>query len=136
MGIEWYRDLIICIAGAVTCILILVIIGVTIYLSTIIKSLVKKTRMIMNAVELTTEQFKDIVSEVHQDIVDVKSEILSPLVQIMSIIQGIRKGYELINSFTEKKEAKMSSKDENAGFLVGFIIGAWSSDTLLFHGLD
>jgi len=60
----------------------------------------------MNSVDLTTAQVKDIVSEVHQDIVDVKSEILSPLVQIMSIIQGIRKGYELINSFTRKKGGK------------------------------
>lgn len=103
MGIEWYRDLIICIAGAITCILVIVLIGVIIYLSVIVRSLNKKTKLIMDSVESATAQVKDIVSEVHEDIADVKAEILSPLVQVMSIIQGVRKGYELINSFTRKK---------------------------------
>jgi hypothetical protein len=104
MGIEWYRDLIICIAGAVTCILALVAIGVIIYFSIIVKSLNRKVKLIMSLVEETTAHVKDIVSDVRQDVMDVKDEIMSPIVEVMSIVQGVRKGFEIVNALFKKAE--------------------------------
>ena len=103
MGIEWFRDLIICIAGAISCVLALVAIGVIIYLSIIVRSLNKKATSIMGLVEETTVQVKGIVSDVRQDVMEVKDEIMSPLVQVMSIFQGVRKGFDLVNTLLKKE---------------------------------
>ena len=104
MGIDWYRDLIICIAGALACILALVAIGVIIYFSIIVRSLNKKAKSITGLVEEITLQVKGMVSDVRQDVMDVKVEIMSPLVQVMSIVQGVRKGFELVNALFKKEE--------------------------------
>ena len=98
MGIEWYRDLIICIAGGITCILCLIAAGVIIYFAVIAKSLNKKVKSVMNAVEETTTIAKGVVSDIREDVSEVKEEIMSPLVQVMAIIQGVRKGFELVNA--------------------------------------
>jgi hypothetical protein len=102
MGIEWYRDLIICIAGVITCILFLVAAGVIIYFAVIAKSLNKKAKSVMNAVEETTTIAKGVVSDIREDVSEVKEEIMSPLVQIMAIVQGVRKGFELVNTLIGK----------------------------------
>ena len=98
MGIEWYRDLIICIAGGITCILCLIAAGVIIYFAVIAKSLNKKVKSVMNAVEETTTIAKGVVSDIREDVSEVKEEIMSPLVQVMAIVQGVRKGFELVNA--------------------------------------
>lgn len=102
MGIEWYRDLIICIAGGITCILCLIAAGVIIYFAVIAKSLNKKVKSVMNAVEETTTIAKGVVSDIREDVSEVKEEIMSPLVQVMAIIQGVRKGFELVNALLRK----------------------------------
>ena len=102
MGIEWYRDLIICIAGAITCILCLVAAGVIIYFAVIAKSLNKKAKLIMSIVEETTTMAKGVVSDVREDVSEIKEEIMSPLVQVMAIVQGVRNGFELVNTLLRK----------------------------------
>ena len=102
MGIEWYRDLIICIAGGITCILCLVAAGVIIYFAVIAKSLNKKVKSIMNAAEETTTIAKGVISDIREDVSEVKEEIMSPLVQMMAIIQGVRRGLDLVHTFTGK----------------------------------
>ncbi|MEJ2739517.1 MAG: hypothetical protein P8105_06815 [Dehalococcoidia bacterium] len=102
MGIEWYRDLIICIAGGITCILCLIAAGVIIYFAVIAKSLNKKVKSVMNAVEETTTIAKGVVSDIREDVSEVKEEIMSPLVQVMAIVQGVRKGFELVNALLRK----------------------------------
>ena len=57
MGIEWYRDLIICIAGAITCIMTLVVIAAIVYITLVVKSLNKKAKSIMGSVDITASLF-------------------------------------------------------------------------------
>jgi hypothetical protein len=109
MGIEWYRDLIICIAGAVTCIMCLVAAGVIIYFAVIARSLNKKAKSIMRTVEETTAMAKGVVADIREDVSQVKEEIMSPLVQVMAIVQGVRKGFELISTFTRKEKGDESA---------------------------
>ena len=104
MGIEWYRDLIICIAGAITCIVCLVAAGVIIYFAVIARSLNKKAKSIMSTVEETTAMAKGVVSDIREDVHEVKEEIMSPLIQVMAIVQGVRKGFELVNTFLRKEK--------------------------------
>ena len=109
MGIEWYRDLFICIAGAVTCIMGLVAIGAIIYFTIIARSLNKKVNPIIRSVDEICTTVKDGVSDIRQDIFEVKEEIMSPLVQVMAIVQGVRRGFDLVNSFFGKEK-----RDEHA----------------------
>ena len=104
MGIEWYRDLIICIAGAITGIMCLVATGVIIYFAVIARSLNKKAKSVMNTIEETTAIAKHVVSDIREDVSEVKEEIMSPLIQIMAIVQGVRKGFELVNTLLRKEK--------------------------------
>jgi hypothetical protein len=104
MGIEWYRELIICIAGVVTCIMVLVAAGAIIYFAVIVRSLNKKAKSIMSTVEETTVIAKGVISDIREDVSGVKEEIMSPLIQVMAIVQGVRKGFELVNTFLRKEK--------------------------------
>ena len=58
----------------------------------------------MSSVEETTLTMKGLILEIREDVVEVKEEIMSPLVQVMSIVQGVRKGLDLVNAFFKKEE--------------------------------
>ena len=89
MGIEWFRDLVICIAG-------LVFTGVLIFFAVMSYSLYKRTKSALDSTKaiLATAQR---VSSYVQD------EAMKPLVQLMALFQGIRQGVDTFSTIFKKR---------------------------------
>ena len=90
MEIAWFRDLVICISG-------LVVTAVVIFFAVLAYLLFKKTRSILNAIEATSETIHGISSAV-------KNEIVSPMVQLVTLIRGVLQGIDLVSRFFRKEE--------------------------------
>ena len=90
MGIEWYRDLIICLSGVVA-IVVLVFIAILSYSS------YRKITQVFNSIKDTSTAVRGIAS-------DVREEIISPVAQVMAIIQGVRQGISMANQFFKKSQ--------------------------------
>jgi hypothetical protein len=91
MGIEWFRDLVICIAG-------LVLAGVLIFIAVMAYSLYRKAKATLNSAET-------IVARVQRFSAYVEDEAIKPLVQIVALIQGVRQGVNTFsNLFKKNKE--------------------------------
>ena len=88
MGIDWFRDLVICIAG-------LVLTGVLIFITIMAYSLYKRAKSALDSTEaiLATAQR---VSSYVQD------EAVKPLVQVMALVQGIRQGVDTFSTLFKK----------------------------------
>lgn len=90
MSIEWFRDLVIAIAG-------LVLIGVLILLAIISYSLYRRARAILDSAKA--------VSKTIQDISDYAGGgVAKPLIQVVAIIQGIRQGVDTFGKLFRKKK--------------------------------
>ena len=88
MGIEWFRDLVICIAG-------LVLAGVLIFIAVMVYSLYKRSKSALdstNAILPTVQRFSSCVQD----------EAVKPLVQLMAVVQGIRQGIETFSALFKK----------------------------------
>jgi hypothetical protein len=104
MGIEWFRDLFICILGVIT-IVVLIFIAVLAYslyrrsqyLIGTVELLCERANSILDNLETTSETMRGIASNIKQAVVD-------PVAQIIAIIQGIRQGISLVNKFFKKEE--------------------------------
>jgi hypothetical protein len=90
MDIQWYRDLIICITAPVAAIA-LVIVAAVFCLK------YRRTKRITDAADTAVSNINDVISNVREDIID-------PILQIMSLVKGIRQGIEMANKFMSKKE--------------------------------
>ncbi len=90
MDIAWFIDLVICISG-------LVVTAVVILFAVLAYLLFKKTRSILNAIEATSETIQGISSAV-------KEEIVSPMVQLVTLIRGVLQGIDLVSRFFRKEE--------------------------------
>ena len=97
MGIEWLRDLIICIYGIVGIIVCLAF-AVIIYL------LYRKIKRILTRVEDMQKGVQGIVNDVKSEIENVKAEVMSPMVQVIAIFQGIRQGYGMVSKMMRKEQ--------------------------------
>ena len=103
MGIEWFRDLVICILGVIT-IAFLIFIAVLAYslyrksqsLLVIADSICRRANSILDTIQSTSENIRGIVSNIEEAVV-------SPVAQIVAIIQGIRQGINLVNKFFKKE---------------------------------
>lgn len=90
MSIEWFRDLVIAIAG-------LVLIGVLILFAILSYSLYRRARAILNSAKA--------VSKTIQDISDYAGGgVAKPLVQVVAIVQGIRQGVDTFSKIFKKKK--------------------------------
>lgn len=106
MGIEWFRDLFICILGAIS-IIALIFISILAYsiyrqsqyLMGIIESVCQKADLVLDDLEATSGTVRGIASNIKQAIAD-------PVAQVISIIQGIRQGINLVNKVFKKEEEK------------------------------
>ncbi len=97
MGIEWFRDLIICIygiVGIVVCLLFAVIVYV----------LFRKVKRILSRVEKMQEGVQGIVDDVKREIASVREEMASPLVQAAAIFKGVRQGYCMVSKMFKKEQ--------------------------------
>ncbi len=90
MGIEWFRDLVVCIfgLGATVAVIILVVLAFILFIriQPIIKSLKTTTR--------TVENISSCVEE----------EVVKPIAQVAAFVQGIRQAVSMVGRFTRKKE--------------------------------
>jgi uncharacterized protein YoxC len=90
MDIAWFRDLVICVAG-------LVVAVVVIFFAVLLCLLYRKVRSILNSIEATSETIHGISSAV-------KDEIVSPIVQLVTLIRGLLQGIDLVSRFFKKEE--------------------------------
>jgi hypothetical protein len=106
MGIEWFRDLFICILGAISIIVIIFfsILAYSLYRQSqyiigVVESICQKADLVLDDLETTSETVRGIAS-------NIKSAITDPVAQVISIIQGIRQGIHLVNKAFKKEEEK------------------------------
>jgi len=88
MSIEWFRDLIIVIYGflGIIVLIFVIIIAILIY---------KKTRTVLNSIQATTNEVKQIVDTI-------KTEFVDPIAQAMAVVQGIKQGISTISKLFRK----------------------------------
>ena len=89
MSFDWLRDLVICILGLVTTV-------VLIFIAVLLYSLYRRTKSILDSVKTTVRTIQVMSSYVEE-------EVVKPVIQIVAFIQGIRQGIGTISKFFEKK---------------------------------
>jgi NADH:ubiquinone oxidoreductase subunit 6 (subunit J) len=89
MSIAEFRDLIIVIYGflGIIVLIVIIILAAVIY---------KKTRTLLNSIQNTTNEVKQIVDTI-------KTEFVDPLVQIMAVVQGVKQGLSMITKLFRKE---------------------------------
>ena len=92
MGIEWVRDLALCILGFGTTIVV-IFIGIIVFL------LFRKIKPVLESLKNTTRTVENISS-------CVEAEVATPLAQISAFIQGIRQAINMVSKFSRKREEK------------------------------
>jgi len=90
MGIEWFRDLIICICGIVAA-------GVLVFIAVLLYSLYRRTFSTLDSIKATSTTIQGISSYVGD-------EVVKPITQIVTLIQGIRQGIDGVSKFFKKSE--------------------------------
>jgi len=90
MGIDWFRDLSICIFGLVAA-------GVFIFIAVLLFLLYRRVRVILDSVKATSRTIQGISSYVGD-------EVVKPVIEVAALIQGIRQGIDTISKFFKKKE--------------------------------
>lgn len=96
MGLEWFRDLIICIYG---------IIGIIVCLlfAVIVYSLYRKIKNILSKIEEMQQGVQGIVDDVKREIASMKAEMSRPVVQAMAMFKGIREGFCMVSRMFKKE---------------------------------
>ena len=89
MSIEWFRDLVICIAGIVSAAAI-IFIGVLAY------ACYRRIRPILDSLKTATSAVQGISSCVRND-------LARPLAEVVAIVQGVTQGINAISSLFKKK---------------------------------
>ena len=92
MGIDWFRDLIICISGLVAA-------GVLIFIAVLLYSLYHRTRSILDSIEATSATIQGVTSYIGE-------EVVKPMIQVVALVQGIRQGIDTISKFFKKEEGE------------------------------
>ena len=92
MEIAWFRDLVICVWGLIATLLL-------IFVAVILFLLYKKAKVVLNSIENTSETINRISSTV-------ETQVIKPIAQLASLIQGIRQGIDFIMGFFKKSEEK------------------------------
>jgi len=90
VGIDWFRDLVICVVG-------LVATGVFIFIAVLLFLLYRRVRAILDSVKATSRTIQDVTSYVGD-------EVVKPVIEVAAIIQGIRQGIDTIGKFFKKGE--------------------------------
>jgi len=88
MSIDWFRDLTISILG-------LVATGVLIFLAVLSYSLYRRARSILDSIRTTLRTIQGISSYAGD-------EVAKPLIQLVTLIQGIRQGIDTISKLFKK----------------------------------
>ena len=118
MGIEWYRDLVICVAGAVTAVVLIVVAVVLLSLRRriaaaldLIETTCENARSVLASVEAVSDKANSIldslvaVSARVQELSSyLREEIATPMVRYAAVARGIRERVDRVRSYFRKKE--------------------------------
>lgn len=104
MGIEWLRDLVICILGIVTII-------VFIFIAILANSLFRRSQSLIANLDLLCQRASSVLDNLETTsesmrgiLADVKQALVSPVAQIVAVVQGVRQGMNLVSKFFKKEE--------------------------------
>ena len=118
MGIEWYRDLVICVAGGVAAV-VLIVVGV------LLLSLRRKIAAVLDSIETASEKARSVLASVEAasdkagSILDsvetvttsvrgfssyLREEVATPMVKCAALVRGIRERIDRVSSYFRKKE--------------------------------
>lgn len=90
MGIEWFRDLVLCIFG----------LGATlsvIFIAVMVLLVYRKIRPILDSIKSTVKTVENISSCVEQ-------EVVKPLARVSAFIQGINQAISLVSQFSKREK--------------------------------
>lgn len=90
MGIEWFRDLVICIFGVMATVAVIMI-------TVLVVSLYRKSKTVLQSVEATSKNIQEITSSL-------RKRFVSPVAEMGAFFKGIYKGVEAINKIFGKRE--------------------------------
>lgn len=90
MSIEWYRDLIITISG-------IVLIVVLIFTTVLSYQLYRRVKVILDSAKTVSRTVQGASSYV-------ADEVIKPLVQAVTLVQGIRQGIDTMSKVFKKKK--------------------------------
>ena len=120
MGIEWYRDLVICVAGGVAAV-VLIVVGV------LLLSLRRRIAAVLDSIETTSEKAGSVLASVEAvsdkagSILDsletvstsvhglssyLREEVAAPMVKCAALARGIRERVDRVSSYLRKKEGE------------------------------
>ena len=88
MTIDWVRDLIICVVGVVAT-------GVLIFVAVLSYSLYHRTRSILDSVKTISRTVQTTSSYV-------RDEVTKPLIEVATIIQGVRQGIDAVSMLVRR----------------------------------
>ena len=89
MSIEWFRDLVICIAG-------LAFTAAIIFMVVLVYSCYRRMRPILDSIKATSSAVQGISSCIRDD-------LARPLAEVVAIVQGVTQGISAISSLFKKK---------------------------------
>ena len=89
MSIEWFRDLVICIAALLST-------AVFIFIAVLAYSCYRRTRPILDSIKATTATVRGISSCVQE-------EVARPLAEVAAIVQGVSQGISAVTRLVKKK---------------------------------
>jgi hypothetical protein len=89
MGIEWFRDLIICIFGVAA-------IGLLIFIAVVMYLFYRRTSALLDSMKKAANTMQGFSS-------CMEGEVIKPIIQIVTVIQGIRQGVDAVSKLFKKK---------------------------------
>ena len=102
MGIDWFRDLIICIWGCLAIIFLIVVAILVLMLSKRLQNIMDsidliccKGNSILESLEVSTSNFEDIVA-------DIRNKIMNPLIQITAVVKVIQQLMGMLNHLKKR----------------------------------
>lgn len=90
MSIEWFRDLVLCIFGLSSTVVVLFI-GLLVFICW------RRVRPIIDSVKTTTRTVENLTSAVEE-------QVAEPLAKVAAFVQGVRQAVSLVSGFRKNKE--------------------------------
>ncbi len=103
-GIEFFRDIVICVLGVIT-------IAVLILIAILAVSLYRRSKYLIGTIELLCQKADSVLDDFEATantmrgiVVDIREAVTNPIAQIIAVVQGIRQGINLVGKFFKKEE--------------------------------
>ena len=90
MSIDWFRDLVISIFGVVAT-------GVSIFIAVLAYSLYRRIKPVLKSLKKSAKTIQTLSSYT-------ENEVVKPLIQMATVIQGVRQGINAVGKIFQKKK--------------------------------